>query len=161
MAQSEYGNIKHKLHFNTPIGTLCIQDDGKALTALYIDSSGDTSGDFESDLLKRTKIQIMEYFDGIRQEFDIPLNPKGTQFQLNVWSSLQKIPYAQTRSYSDIAGDIGRPNSCRAVGGANGKNPIMIIIPCHRVIGKSGSLVGFSAGMEVKKYLLALEQATK
>lgn len=151
----------HRLHFTSPIGTLCVEDNDKALTALYIDNSGDTSGDCESELLLRTKAEVLEYFNGKRQEFDIPLDPSGTGFQLKVWNYLRKIPYAQTCSYSDIAKDIGRPKACRAVGGANGKNPIMIIIPCHRVIGKSGDIVGFSAGVEIKKYLLALEEKYK
>ncbi len=152
----------HRLHFTSPIGTLCVEDNGgKALTALYLDNDGDTSGDCESELILRTKAEVLEYFNGKRQEFDIPLDPSGTDFQLKVWNYLRKIPYAQTCSYSDIAKDIGRPKACRAVGGANGKNPIMIIIPCHRVIGKSGDIVGFSAGVEIKKYLLALEEKYK
>lgn len=152
----------NRLHFTSPIGTLCVEDNGgKALTALYLDNDGDTSGDCESELILRTKAEVLEYFNGKRQEFDIPLDPSGTDFQLKVWNYLRKIPYAQTCSYSDIAKDIGRPKACRAVGGANGKNPIMIIIPCHRVIGKSGDIVGFSAGVEIKKYLLALEEKYK
>lgn len=158
MKKPEIKSTKRKLHFNSPIGTICIEDDGEALTALYIDNGVESFCDVESELLIRTKSEIQEYFAGKRHEFDIPLNPRGTEFQRKVWSALQKIPYAQTCSYSDIAKDIGNPKSCRAVGGANGKNPIMIIIPCHRVIGKGGSLVGFSAGMEIKKYLLALEE---
>lgn len=158
MNKSETDTTRHKLHFDSPIGTICIEDDGEALCALYLDNGADLSSDIESDLLIRTKAEVLEYFAGTRQEFDIPLNPRGTEFQRKVWNALRKIPYAHLCSYSDIAKEIGSPKSCRAVGGANGKNPIMIIIPCHRVIGKGGSLVGFSAGMEIKKYLLALEE---
>lgn len=105
--------------------------------------------------------QIVEYFDKKRQVFDFPIALSGTEFQIKVWEALLKIPYGETRTYKDIAIDIGKPNACRAVGGANNKNPILIAVPCHRVIGKDGSLVGFAAGMELKKTLLELEKHNK
>jgi len=101
--------------------------------------------------------QLAEYFAGTRKQFDVALAPRGTAFQLEVWRTLQRIPYGETRSYADIARSIGRPTATRAVGAANGANPIPIIIPCHRVIGTSGSLTGFGGGIAVKRRLLDLE----
>ncbi len=98
--------------------------------------------------------QLKEYFKGQRKQFNLDLNPKGTAFQKLVWQQLVKIPYGQTISYGELAKKIGNPNASRAVGMANGKNPISIIVPCHRVLGKNGSLTGFGGGIEVKKYLL-------
>ena len=105
----------------------------------------------------RTKQQLSEYFAGKRQSFDLPLQPTGTDFQLDVLNALQTIPYGQSRSYREIAEQIGRPTAFRAVGAANGRNPIPIIIPCHRVIGANGSLTGFGGGLETKRFLLELE----
>ncbi len=102
--------------------------------------------------------QLKEYFKGQRKQFNLDLNPKGTAFQKLVWHQLVKIPYGQTISYGELAKKIGNPNASRAVGMANGKNPISIIVPCHRVIGKNGNLTGFGGGIEVKKYLLEFEQ---
>jgi methylated-DNA-[protein]-cysteine S-methyltransferase len=101
--------------------------------------------------------QLGEYFEGRRTEFTIPLSPQGTPFQLAVWQALRRIPYGQTRSYAEIAREIGRPTACRAVGAANGRNPISIIVPCHRVIGTDGSLTGFGGGLQTKRLLLELE----
>lgn len=102
-------------------------------------------------------IQLDEYFRGQRRTFDLELAPRGTEFQQAVWRALQGIPYGETRSYCDIAREIGRPAAVRAVGAANGANPIPIIIPCHRVVGSNGSLTGFGGGIETKRWLLALE----
>jgi methylated-DNA-[protein]-cysteine S-methyltransferase len=101
--------------------------------------------------------QLSEYFAGSRKEFDVPLALRGTPFQLDVWRALQRIPYGETRSYEQIAHSIGRPTATRAVGAANGANPIPIIVPCHRVIGKNGALTGFGGGIPVKRMLLDLE----
>jgi methylated-DNA-[protein]-cysteine S-methyltransferase len=101
--------------------------------------------------------QLSEYFAGSRKEFDVPLALHGTPFQLDVWRALQRIPYGETRSYEQIAHSIGRPTATRAVGAANGANPIPIIVPCHRVIGKNGALTGFGGGIPVKRKLLDLE----
>ena len=98
------------------------------------------------------------YFSGWRKSFDLPIKPEGTDFQKRVWAELVKIPYGETRSYKQVAESMGSPRSSRAIGGANNKNPIMILIPCHRVVGADGSLTGFAAGVEVKKQLLDLEQ---
>lgn len=102
--------------------------------------------------------QITEYFDGRRKVFDFPYKLRGTDFQIKVWNALRDIPFGETKSYKDIAIAIGSPKSCRAVGGANNKNPILIAVPCHRVIGISGNLVGFAGGLAMKEALLALEK---
>jgi methylated-DNA-[protein]-cysteine S-methyltransferase len=104
------------------------------------------------------KAQLTEYFDGQRQQFDLLLAPFGTPFQLKVWRALQRIPFGETRTYGAIARDIGHPKAVRAVGAANGRNPLPIVIPCHRVIGHDGTLTGFGGGLETKRRLLALEQ---
>lgn len=108
-------------------------------------------------LWKDVEKQLTEYFDGRRREFDLPVKTAGTDFQMLVWEELRRIPYGRTRSYGEIANAIGKPGAARAVGGACNKNPIAIIIPCHRVIGADRSLTGFGGGLEVKKRLLELE----
>lgn len=113
----------------------------------------------ETPLIKDTKIQLTEYFEGKRKDFDLPLSLYGTDFQKSVWKALEEIPYGQTCSYKDIAIKIGKPKAARAVGMANNRNPISIIIPCHRVIGHNGSLIGYGGGLSMKKVLLNLEQA--
>lgn len=115
----------------------------------------------ETELIVNTHQQLEEYFAGIRTEFELPLNPIGTEFQKRVWNALGQIPYGTTKSYKEIAILIGNEKACRAVGMANNKNPIPIIIPCHRVIGANGKLVGYAGGIHVKKRLLSLEQHTK
>lgn len=112
----------------------------------------------ETDLIKIVKNQLVEYFDGRRKEFEIPISLKGTDFQLKVWKELCKIPYGKTCTYKDIAVSIKNKNACRAVGLANNKNPIPIIIPCHRVIGKNGQLTGYAGGLDIKKKLLNIER---
>lgn len=111
----------------------------------------------DSPIIKETINQLTEYFEGKRKEFHLPLAPKGTPFQQKVWKALQEIPYGETRSYQDIAVAVGNPKGCRAVGMANNQNPIPIIIPCHRVIGKNGKMVGYGAGLDKKIKLLQLE----
>ncbi len=111
----------------------------------------------ETSLIKQTYTQIKEYLEGKRKQFTIPIQPKGTPFQMRVWQELQKISYGQTKSYQDIANAIGNPKACRAVGMANHNNPIAIIIPCHRVIGKNHKLVGYAGGIDIKEKLLDIE----
>ncbi len=118
----------------------------------YIKDSGKYN-----QILTATEVQLKEYFAGQRTVFEIPLAPKGTDFQKRVWRELSKIPYGNFISYGEQARRIGRPKSARAVGAANGKNPIGIVIPCHRVLGSTGSLTGFAGGLEMKKQLLAIE----
>lgn len=102
--------------------------------------------------------QLAEYFAGRRKEFDLPLNPEGTDFQRKIWNALQKIPFGETRSYKQLAEMAGSGKACRAVGGANNKNPLPVFIPCHRVIGADGSLVGYGGGLKIKQFLLELEK---
>ena len=111
----------------------------------------------EDAVLKEAMRQLREYFAGEREVFDLPLRPSGTPFQLSVWRALEEIPYGHTRTYRDIARIIGRPTATRAVGAANGQNPLPIFVPCHRVIGSNGSLTGFGGGLDVKLALLRLE----
>lgn len=110
---------------------------------------------------RETIRQLRGYFAGELKEFDLPLAPRGTAFQLQVWRELRKIPYGETRSYGEIAGRLGRPGASRAVGMANGRNPLPIVVPCHRVIGSNGSLTGFGGGLPAKETLLKLEQGWK
>ena len=114
----------------------------------------------ETVLIKTCYKQLCEYLKGNRKSFDLPLNPKGTDFQKRVWSELTKIPYGKTKSYKQIAESIKSPKACRAVGLANNKNPIPIIIPCHRVVGSNGDLIGYAGGLHRKKFLLNLEQTS-
>ncbi|HSF42069.1 MAG TPA: methylated-DNA--[protein]-cysteine S-methyltransferase [Thermoanaerobaculia bacterium] len=113
----------------------------------------------DSERTAEVRRQLEEYFAGERQTFDLALSPKGTDFERSVWSELSRIPYGATRSYAEIARAIGRPGAARAVGRANGANPIPIVVPCHRVIGADGSLTGFGGGLEVKSLLLEIEGA--
>jgi methylated-DNA-[protein]-cysteine S-methyltransferase len=112
----------------------------------------------ETPLIKKTAGQIEEYFAGKRKKFSLPLALRGTEFQLAVWEALQTIPYGETRSYGEIAVQIGRPKAARAVGMANHNNPVSIVVPCHRVIGHNGKLVGYGAGLPLKQHLLNLEK---
>lgn len=149
--------MKHQCYLQTPVGVICIEENGKAITALYFQREKCFLAAPETDLLQTAETQLMEYFQGRRKKFSLPLEPQGTEFQKKVWEALCRIPYGQTKSYGEIAAWIGNPKACRAVGGANNKNPIMIFIPCHRVIGADGALVGFGGGLEAKRYLLDLE----
>ena len=112
----------------------------------------------DTPTLRKAAQELSEYFAGNRKEFDIPLNPKGTDFQKSVWNALCTIPYGKTMSYGQVAAQIGNPKASRAVGMANNKNPIPILIPCHRVIGANGKLVGYGGGIWMKQKLLELEQ---
>jgi methylated-DNA-[protein]-cysteine S-methyltransferase len=144
----------------TPIGTLRICSNGSAVTELNLAGQYEAEATLTNDedaILKQAASQLSEYFAGKRQVFDLPLAPQGTDFQQSVWNILATIPYGELRSYSDVALQVGKPNAVRAVGAANGKNPLPIIVPCHRVIGRDGSLTGFSGGIETKSRLLQME----
>lgn len=146
---------------STPIGSLTFNENNGALTHLSFSSSPklpDGAELKETPLIKQAIAQMEEYFAGRRRQFDLPLAPCGTPFQQKVWAALQTIPYGETVSYQEIARQVGNPLGCRAVGMANNKNPIAIIIPCHRVVGKSGKLVGYAGGLNIKEYLLNLEK---
>lgn len=142
--------------YDTPVGKLYIEAEEDFLTKLsFFELSGKR---LETPVIKETYGQLTEYFEGNRKTFDIPLKLEGTDFQKSVWHALMKIPYGKTVSYLDIARSAGNPKASRAVGMANNKNKIPIIIPCHRVIGKNGSLTGYAGGLEIKKKLLELEK---
>ncbi|MEX1197939.1 MAG: methylated-DNA--[protein]-cysteine S-methyltransferase [Pseudohongiellaceae bacterium] len=149
---------------DSPVGSLLLAGDGQALLRIGF-PTGKTALKPGSDWLRRNGLfresiaQLKAYFAGELQRFNLPLAPQGTPFQQQVWHALREIPYGETRSYGDIARRIGKPAASRAVGAANGLNPIPIIIPCHRVIGSSGQLVGFGGGLPTKKKLLMLEQS--
>ena len=144
--------------YDSPFGKITIESDGDAITTVKTQSHTDPVGKKKaSTLTDIAAMQLDEYFAGKRKKFDIPLNPHGTVFQLSVWKTLQTIPYGKTRSYKHIAQAIGNPKACRAVGLANNKNPIWIIIPCHRVIGADGALTGYGGGLRMKKKLLEIE----
>ena len=156
----------NKFIYHAPVGKLLIAHNGNAITNLdfYENLSVAAKLDCkneETDLLKAAIAQLNEYFAGKRGKFDLPLNPSGTDFQKAVWQALLNIPYGQTKTYKDIALAAGCPKGCRAVGMANNKNPIAIIIPCHRVIGSSGKLVGYAGGLGIKEKLLKLESSSR
>jgi methylated-DNA-[protein]-cysteine S-methyltransferase len=139
---------------DSPVGPLTLAERDGALARLSFGAHSDSPS---TALLDRAVSQLNEYFAGSRRSFDLPLAPSGTEFQLACWRALAEIPYGETRSYGEQARRIGRPDRARAVGAANGANPIAIILPCHRVIGADGSLVGFGGGLETKRRLLDLE----
>ena len=146
--------------YDTGIGKILIAEDGQGITNLCVEGSFDTTGAHrgETPLLKEAHAALFSYLAGSRNAFDaLPLNPKGTPFQKAVWQALLEIPYGQTVSYKQLAQAIDNPKAVRAVGAANGKNPIFVIIPCHRVIGADGSLTGFAYGLELKRRLLEIE----
>lgn len=152
----------------SPIGLILLKSNSSGLTGLYtaeqINKKFQSANllEFEQnsdcDILQMAMTQLSEYFAGTRQTFDIPLEPEGSDFQKLVWHELRRIGYAETISYQDLAKRIGNPKATRAVGNANGKNPISIIVPCHRVIGSSGNLTGYAGGIECKKQLLDMER---
>lgn len=148
--------------YSSPIGNLLLSGDGTFLEQLLLPNRTATltiPEDWREDIdgFPEVTKQLDEYFSGTRKTFSLPLNPLGTPFQKSVWAELQNIPYGATAHYGEIASRINNPKACRAVGLANGRNPIPIIIPCHRIIGKDGSLTGFGGGLELKKKLLELE----
>ena len=148
--------------FKSPLGELYISEENTYITGLYFTRDSITGNEEKkSPLLLETCLQLEEYFSGTRQIFDLPLAPKGTLFMQKVWKELLNIPYGETCSYQELAEKIGNPKASRAVGMANNRNPISIIIPCHRVIGKNAKLVGYEWGLEIKEALLLLEKRCK
>ena len=149
-------------YLDTPIGELLLAGEDDALSMIGF-PKGKMRRDPEADWiynekpLENARRQLEEYFAGSRKDFDLPVILKGTEFQVAVLKALQQIPYGETVSYGDIARRIGRPKAVRAVGAANGRNPIPIVVPCHRVIGSSGDLTGFGGGLDTKEALLRLE----
>jgi methylated-DNA-[protein]-cysteine S-methyltransferase len=145
---------------DSPIGELLLIGDGRALTQLRMGAGERDTPDgarHDPDAFADAEAQLRAYFDGELTEFELPLAPRGTGFQLRVWEALRAIPYGQTASYGEIAAAVGKPEAFRAVGATNGRNPIAVIVPCHRVIGADGGLVGFGGGLPRKRLLLELE----
>lgn len=147
----------------SPVGDLLLAGTSEGLQRLHFSKGSkatqeDPSWEREDGAFADVIQQLREYFRGLRHHFDVPLNPQGTPFQLRVWEQLRAIPYGQTISYGELARRTGNPAASRAVGLANGANPIAILIPCHRVIGANGKLTGFGGGIDVKERLLALER---
>ncbi|MBJ50163.1 MAG: cysteine methyltransferase [Gammaproteobacteria bacterium] len=147
----------------SPIGQLLLAGSADALQVIGFPHGdkarrADIGWERYDEPFKKTARQLNEYFAGERREFELELAPEGTKFQVEVLEALRGIPYGETRTYRDIAVAVGRPKAVRAVGNANGRNPLPIVIPCHRVIGSDGSLTGFGGGIEAKRYLLELEQ---
>lgn len=144
--------------YTFPCGVFAIGQEGGYIVSIQrVQTPGDQAGT-PTRLTDQMAQQLHEYFQGRRQDFQVPYLLKGTPFQKQVWAALCQIPYGQTRSYLDIARSIGNPRGCRAVGMANHKNPLMILVPCHRVIGADGSLGGYAGGVETKRFLLDLER---
>ncbi|KRE96778.1 cysteine methyltransferase [Frateuria sp. Soil773] len=146
----------------SPIGRLRLVADARGLREVWFETgrhrkAADPGWLRCADALAFARVQFEEYFAGTRQVFDLPLHPLGTPFQLDVWRELARIPYGTTISYGELARRIGQPQAMRAVGAANGRNPLPIVLPCHRVIGANGSLTGFGGGLPTKRFLLAME----
>ena len=149
----------------SPVGPLLLAGGDDGLRAIEFHASrhpvprDDDWREGDHPVLQRTRAQLSEYFAGSRRTFDLPLAPRGTDFQRATWQALAGIPYGSTISYAELASRVGRPKAMRAVGAANGRNPLPIVLPCHRVIGADGSLTGFGGGLPTKEFLLSLEGA--
>jgi methylated-DNA-[protein]-cysteine S-methyltransferase len=158
--------IHTTIHYDeiaTPIGTLLLSADAQGLREVWFETgkykhTRPAEWVHSRDALQFERAQFDEYFAGDRQNFDLPLHPLGTPFQLAVWDELTRIPYGVTISYGELARRIEQPQAVRAVGAANGRNPLPIVVPCHRVIGSDGSLTGFGGGLPTKRFLLAMEE---
>lgn len=153
---------------DSPVGKLKLVASDKGLVAILWENDkptrvrlGEMVEDSKQKVLVQVEQQLSEYFAGKRQAFDLPLDMRGTRFQKDVWEALLAIPFGETRSYGELAKKLGSPTASRAVGAANGRNPISIVVPCHRVIGASGKLTGFAGGLDVKARLLEIEGGEK
>lgn len=153
--------MKKAFFYQTEIGKIGVAEENGEVTNVFFGNTV-VPKEYElkeTPLLSRASKEIDEYLSGTRRAFSLPLNPQGTPFEQEVWRALLTIPYGETRTYGEIAKAVGRPKACRAVGRANGLNPISIFIPCHRVVGKNGTLTGYAGGLQLKEQLLQLEQA--
>lgn len=142
---------------DSPLGELLLASDGRALTAVHMGGAPGPGWQRDPVPLREAADQLQAYFAGELREFDLPLAPAGTPFQREVWEALRRIPYGETIGYGELAAAVGRPHAARAVGAANGRNPIAVVVPCHRVIGASGALTGYGGGLGRKRLLLDLE----
>ncbi|WP_207345427.1 methylated-DNA--[protein]-cysteine S-methyltransferase [Arthrobacter sp. E3] len=161
--------VRHMV-FDSPLGLLTAVENGSGLQAVYMaehkrrpawDTFGEAVEASVSPVLAQTAAELGEYFAGDRQEFSVPLAPRGSPFQQCVWAALRIIPYGEVRSYGELAAALGDRSMAQAVGSANGRNPISIVVPCHRVLGSDGSLVGYAGGLERKQFLLELENPAR
>jgi methylated-DNA-[protein]-cysteine S-methyltransferase len=155
-------------YLDSPIGKLKLIASDQGVVAILWENDSprrvrlpELSADAGHPVLLKAEKQLLEYFRGERREFDLPLDIRGTPFQSAVWEALLGIPFGETRSYGELAKQLGNPRATRAVGAANGRNPISIVVPCHRVIGSTGKLTGFAGGLKAKHFLLALERGSK
>ena len=147
--------------YDTEIGRIKISEkDEKIIGLVFSDYKKEDEIEKETDAIRKTYLQLKEYLSGKRKNFDIEIEMIGTEFQKKVWKELLNIPYGETRSYKDIAIAIGNEKACRAVGNANNKNPIAIIVPCHRVVGSDGSMTGYAGGLDIKEKLLKIEKCS-
>lgn len=153
--------MTNKAFLETPLGTAVIEGDEKGISRISISEETSPPANETPDFLRVAVNQLQEYFDGKRTIFALKLNPEGTDFQKQIWQELQKIPFGKTTSYLELSRKYGDPKAIRAVAAANGKNPLWIVIPCHRVIGSDGSLTGYAGGLWRKKWLLEHEQPVK
>lgn len=155
--------MKNLFYYETGIGRIGICCEQNEITNVFLpeETAGGAETIFETELHREAFRQLQEYFSGARKDFTLPLSASGTEFQKRVWKSLLAIPYGETRNYKQVAEMAGCPRGYRAVGMANNRNPIPIFIPCHRVIGANGTLVGYGGGLDLKKKLLSLEQERK
>ena len=156
--------MKRQYKMKTPVGSMFLIASRNGLHGVFWNQQDypftKLDGGEEADkILKQTVSQLNEYFQGLRSEFELPLSPEGTSFQMKVWQGLSSIPYGHTQSYKELAASVSNSNASRAVGGANGKNPLSIIVPCHRVIASDGTLGGYAGGLKAKEWLLRLEGA--
>ena len=153
--------MNHVHVFNSIIGAITLVEDKGCIVRIELKDGVVEVEEAPTQLLRDAEQQIACYLDGVRHELTFPINPQGTPFQLRVWKALQEIPYGETCTYGTIAEKIGNPHAARAVGMACNKNPLLLIIPCHRVVGRNGVLTGFAAGLEVKRRLLEMEQGKR
>ena len=144
-------------NYQTAIGSLTFCEEEENITVISSQYQPEIGEEKETETIRRAYAQIKEYLDGNRKTFDLPLAPKGTKFQKQVWQALSDIPYGQTRTYKEIAVAAGNPKAVRAVGMANNRNPLIVVVPCHRVIGSDGKMIGYAAGVDKKEFLLRLE----
>ncbi len=150
--------MRQYYYYESPLGILCFVSENNAIVKISSGKCKEEGVCEETEVIRMANSQIQEYLQGRRTGFDFPMNPQGTDFQKKVWQALCAIPYGETQSYKQLAESIHNPNACRAVGMANNKNPILIAIPCHRIIGANGQLTGYAAGLDKKEYLLQLEK---
>lgn len=150
-----------KICIKTPLGVAKLEGDAKGLSSITVLDTDEETAEVIPEILEDAVYQLQEYFEGRRKSFSLTLNPEGTDFQKRVWAALQEIPYGKTVSYLGLSKTLGDVKAIRAVAAANGKNPLWIVVPCHRVIGSDGSLVGYAGGLHRKKWLLNHESPAK